>query len=253
MIELEKISKTYRMGSSEVLALKEVSLLIGSGEFVSIIGPSGSGKTTLMNIIGCLDTPTSGHYRLGGEAVETLSVDRTAALRNAMIGFVFQSFNLLPKLTALENVELPLVYAGLRKKERRHRAAEMLERVGLPDRARHRPNELSGGQRQRVAIARALSVHPGMVLADEPTGALDSVTGEDIMGLFEELHREGVTIILVTHERSLALRAQRMLSIHDGDVVEDVRTASGAADAPGQDAATGLATAPVGNQGRDQS
>ncbi|SIQ91463.1 putative ABC transport system ATP-binding protein [Alkalispirochaeta americana] len=225
MIELEKISKTYRMGSSEVLALKEVSLLIGSGEFVSIIGPSGSGKTTLMNIIGCLDTPTSGHYRLGGEAVETLSVNRTAALRNATIGFVFQSFNLLPKLNALENVELPLVYAGLRKKERRHRATEMLERVGLLDRARHRPNELSGGQRQRVAIARALSVHPGMVLADEPTGALDSVTGEEIMGLFEELHRDGVTIILVTHEKNLALRARRMLSLHDGDVVEDSATA----------------------------
>ncbi|MFN2311492.1 MAG: ABC transporter ATP-binding protein [Spirochaetia bacterium] len=224
MIELLNVTKEYKMGNTVVGALRGVTSSIAQGEFVSIVGPSGSGKSTLMNLIGCLDTPTSGRYILAGEAVEKLSVDRLAEVRNATIGFVFQTFNLLPRLTALENVEVPLVYAGVPRAKRRAAAMEMLGRVGLPDRARHRPNELSGGQRQRVAIARALAAKPAVLLADEPTGALDSVTGEEIMELFHALHGEGSTIVLVTHEPALARRAQRMIRMHDGHVVEDVTT-----------------------------
>ncbi|TVR91920.1 MAG: ABC transporter ATP-binding protein [Spirochaetaceae bacterium] len=224
MIELLNVTKEYQMGDTVVAALRGVTSSIAQGEFVSIVGPSGSGKSTLMNLIGCLDTPTKGRYILAGEAIEKLSVDRLAELRNATIGFVFQTFNLLPRLTALENVEVPLVYAGVPRAQRRDTAMEMLERVGLPDRARHKPNELSGGQRQRVAIARALASRPAVLLADEPTGALDSVTGEEIMELFQALHSEGSTIILVTHEPALAQRAERMIRMHDGEVAEDVRT-----------------------------
>ena len=224
MIELINVTKEYQMGDTVVAALRGVTSSIGQGEFVSIVGPSGSGKSTLMNLIGCLDTPTHGRYVLAGEAVEKLSTDRLAEVRNATIGFVFQTFNLLPRLSALENVEVPLVYAGVPRAQRREVAMAMLERVGLPDRARHKPNELSGGQRQRVAIARALAGKPAVLLADEPTGALDSVTGEEIMELFHTLHSEGSTIVLVTHEPELARRAERMIRIHDGEVVEDVQT-----------------------------
>lgn len=226
MIELHDVTKEYQMGDTVVAALRGVTTTIAEGEFVSIIGPSGSGKSTMMNLIGCLDTPSSGRYILNGEAVEKLSADRLAEVRNSTIGFVFQTFNLLPRLNALENVEVPLVYSGVPRAERRERAMAMLERVGLPDRARHKPNELSGGQRQRVAIARALAGNPAVLLADEPTGALDSATGEEIMQLFHTLHREGSTIVLVTHEHELALRAERRIRIHDGEVVEDVKNAA---------------------------
>jgi putative ABC transport system ATP-binding protein len=210
------------MGPTTVKAIDNVSLSIESGEFVSIVGPSGSGKSTLMNIIGCLDSPTSGDYRLAEEGVAGLGRNRLAEIRNRTIGFVFQSFNLLPRVSAVDNVELPLIYAGIPRKERRRRALETLTKVGLGERAHHVPNELSGGQRQRVAIARALAVQPRLLLADEPTGALDSKTGEEIMGLFRELHGEGVTLVMVTHDSDVARQADRIIQIKDGRVLVDV-------------------------------
>jgi putative ABC transport system ATP-binding protein len=221
MIELIDVTRHYRMGDSLVKALDGVSLMIGDGEYVSVVGPSGSGKSTLMNLVGCLDAPTSGRYVLGGEDVAGLGRDRLADVRNRRIGFVFQSFNLLPRVTALENVELPLVYAGVPRRKRREIAREMLELVQLSDRIDHVPNELSGGQRQRVAIARALATRPSVLLADEPTGALDSKTGVEIMALFRELNRSGVTLVVVTHDPDVARLADRVVQVRDGRVLRD--------------------------------
>jgi len=222
MIETLDLSRHYKMGPTVVKAIDEVSLEIGSGEFVSIVGPSGSGKSTLMNIIGCLDSPTNGSYTLAGEDVSGLGKNRLAEIRNKHIGFVFQTFHLLSRQSAQENVELPLIYAGISPKERKDRAAEMLRKVKLDGRERHVPNELSGGQRQRVAIARALATNPDIILADEPTGALDSKTGIETMKLFRELHEEGVTLIMVTHDSDLARQADRIIQIKDGNVLQDV-------------------------------
>jgi len=217
MIEVENITKVYPMGSTEVRALNGVSLTINEGEWVAITGPSGSGKSTLMAILGCLDSPTSGQYRLDGVDVERMNDDQLAAVRNKKIGFVFQQFNLLARTSALENVELPLLYSS--RNHRRERARSALEAVGLGDRLNHRPNELSGGQQQRVAIARALVTEPSIVLADEPTGNLDSKTGHEIVELFGELHRtRGITVIFVTHDPSIAAHAQRVIKISDGVV-----------------------------------
>jgi putative ABC transport system ATP-binding protein len=221
LIELDHIVKTYDLGLSKVPALRDIHFSIARGEFVAIVGQSGSGKSTLMNIVGCLDVPTAGHYRLGDRNVGELSDDELADVRNLEIGFVFQSFQLLPRSSALENVELPLIYRGLPKKERRARAVAALEMVSLADRMTHKPAELSGGQRQRVAIARALVTQPSLLLADEPTGNLDSRTGEEIVGLFLELHARGNTIILVTHEPRLAARCPRAVRIVDGLVIAD--------------------------------
>jgi putative ABC transport system ATP-binding protein len=209
------------MGSERILALRGVTLEIHRNEYVAIMGPSGSGKSTMMNVLGCLDTPTAGEYWLNGEEVSRLTDDALARVRNREIGFVFQTFNLLPRATALHNVELPLVYAGVRARERRERAASALERVGLAERMGHRPNELSGGQRQRVAIARALVNQPSILLADEPTGNLDSVTSEEIMEVFAGLHSAGQTVIMVTHEPDIAARAQRRIVLRDGQVESD--------------------------------
>ena len=222
LIETDNLWKTYRMGAEEVHALRGVSIAIERGEYVAIMGPSGSGKSTLMNLIGCLDTPTSGTYRLNGKLVSEMDDDELARIRNAEIGFVFQSFNLLPRATALHNVELPLIYAGVAASERADRAHRMLELVELQDRLLHRPNELSGGQRQRVAIARALVNHPSILLADEPTGNLDSKTGEEIIGLFSRLHAAGHTILLITHEADVAENANRIIQIRDGQVEKGV-------------------------------
>lgn len=222
LIEFDDISRHYRMGPSTVKAIDGVSLTVAEGEFVSIIGPSGSGKSTLMNIIGCLDSPTGGIYRLAGTDVSRMDRNSLAGVRNRYIGFVFQTFNLLGRESALENVELPLVYAGIPSKERKERALEMLERVGLGDRSDHVPNQLSGGQRQRVAIARALAGEPKLLLADEPTGALDTKTGVEIMKLFHELNTEGVTLVMVTHDNDLARQAKRIVQIRDGQVLQDV-------------------------------
>ena len=221
LIELNTIVKNYYVGSEIVRALRSVSVNINRNEYTAIMGPSGSGKSTLMNILGCLDTPTSGEYYLNGKDVSRLEDDRLAEIRNSEIGFVFQTFNLLPRYTALENVMLPLVYAGLPKHKRIERAKEVLESVGLEERMTHRPNELSGGQRQRVAIARALINKPSIILADEPTGNLDSKTSVDIMGLFREIHEKGNTIILVTHEEDIAKHANRIIRLMDGNIEYD--------------------------------
>jgi putative ABC transport system ATP-binding protein len=216
VLALTDVRKTYRSGSIEVEALRGVSLLIGEADLVAIVGPSGSGKSTLMNILGCLDIPTSGEYLIGGEDVSNMDERRLAEVRNRRIGFVFQQFNLLPSLTALRNVELPLTYAGVRPDERRERAAAALARVGLADRVDHKPGELSGGQQQRVAIARAIVTEPDLVLADEPTGNLDSTSSADVLELFHEMHRAGRTIILITHDAEVAATAQRTVYIRDG-------------------------------------
>jgi len=224
MIEVQNLTKIYTMGDTEVRALDGVSLKIEKGEMAAIMGPSGSGKSTLMAILGCLDVPTSGQYRLDGEAVEKLSDNQLADIRNRKIGFVFQQFNLLARTTALDNVMLPLVYAGLNGRQRRRKAEEALEKVGLADRMHHRPNELSGGQQQRVAIARALVNDPAILLADEPTGALDSKTGAEIIGLFQRLHRElGQTVIYVTHDPFIARHTGRVVRLADGKIVGDER------------------------------
>ena len=216
MIRTRGLSKEYKMGAEIVYALRGVDLDVERNEFIAIMGPSGSGKSTLMNLIGCLDTPTAGEYVLSGQTIQDLDDDELARIRNREIGFVFQTFNLLPRATALHNVELPLIYAGMRAKVRRERAADSLDRVGLGNRMGHRPNELSGGERQRVAIARALVNDPSILLADEPTGNLDSKTSSEIMALFVELHRSGQTIIMVTHERDIAGYAKRIITFVDG-------------------------------------
>ena len=234
LIELDHIGKTYDLGLSKVHALKDIHFSIETGEMVAIIGQSGSGKSTLMNILGCLDVPTAGRYLLSNRDVRELSDDELSDVRNMEIGFIFQSFQLLPRASALENVELPLIYRGVSRKERRERAADALERVQLKDRMKHKPTELSGGQRQRVAIARALVTQPSLLLADEPTGNLDSRTGEEIVGLFLDLHAKGNTIVLVTHEPKLAARCPRAVRIVDGLVI---------ADGPGRDVAMANAEA----------
>ena len=221
LIEIRDLVKVYRMGENDVRALDGVAVGVEHGEFVAIMGPSGSGKSTLMNLIGCLDTPTSGTYRLNEQEVSRLNDDELARIRNREIGFVFQTFNLLSRTSALENVEVPLVYAGVPRTERRQRATEMLAMVGLGDRMHHQPNELSGGQRQRVAVARALVNRPSLLLADEPTGNLDSRTGEEIMQLFDDLNRAGNTIVLVTHEEDIAAHARRTIRLRDGRIVEE--------------------------------
>jgi len=221
LIEIEEIHKIYHVGTEEVHALRGLSVKIVPNEYVSIMGPSGSGKSTLMNILGCLDTPTKGKYRFKDQEIAGLDDNQLANIRNREIGFVFQTFNLLPRATALHNVELPLIYNGTPARERRQRAREALEAVGLGDRGHHRPNELSGGQRQRVAIARALVNKPSVILADEPTGNLDSKTGEEIMQVFEQIHTSGNTIILVTHEEYIAQHTQRSIRLLDGQVASD--------------------------------
>lgn len=221
VIHLESISKKYRVGTQVVHALKNITLDIFSGEYVAIMGASGSGKSTLMNIIGCLDTPTSGTYVLNKHDVSRLSDNQLAEIRNKEIGFVFQVFNLLPRSSALENVMLPMVYSGIRKNERKKRAVSTLNDVGLADRMLHQPNELSGGQRQRVAIARALVNHPSLLLADEPTGNLDSKISEEIMRLFAEIHRKGNTLLMVTHEEDIARHAHRVVKLKDGEIESD--------------------------------
>lgn len=224
LIEVRDVKKIYHLGTQTVKALAGVSLDIQKGEFAALMGPSGSGKSTLMNILGCLDTPTKGEYRLNGPDVAKLSDVHLAEIRNKEIGFVFQTFNLLPRYTSLENVALPLIYAGIPKNERNERAREVLEMVGLGDRVDHRPNELSGGQRQRVAVARALVNRPSLILADEPTGNLDSKTSYEIMALFDEIHTAGNTIVLVTHEEDIAQRAHRIVRLRDGLVESDQST-----------------------------
>jgi len=227
LIRTEGLVRSYRMGRQTIAALRAVDLVIGRGEYAAITGPSGSGKSTLMNILGCLDTPDAGRYWLNGQLVSEMRDSRLAHVRNREIGFVFQSFALLPRATALQNVELPLLYAGVHRRDRARRAAEALARVGLGERAKHRPAELSGGQRQRVAIARALVTQPSLLLADEPTGNLDTATGEEILALFDELHGAGNTVVVVTHEADVAARAQRMLRMLDGRIVGDTnRTGS---------------------------
>jgi len=226
IIETRELWKTYGMGAEEIHALRGVSMQVEAGEYLAIMGPSGSGKSTLMNLIGCLDTPSKGSYLLNGKQVSEMNDDELARIRNEEIGFVFQTFNLLPRATALHNVELPLVYAGVTSKDRQVRARGALERVELADRMLHRPNELSGGQRQRVAIARALVNSPSILLADEPTGNLDSKTGIEIMSLFDKLHESGNTIILVTHEADIAAHAHRTIHIRDGQIEDDVRRAA---------------------------
>lgn len=221
IIRMTGIRKVYDTGAVRVEALRGVDLTVAKGEFAAIVGPSGSGKSTLMNLLGCLDTPTEGQYALGGEAVSELDSDELADIRNRRIGFVFQSFNLLPHLTAYQNVELPLLFGGVAASERRTRVEKLLERVGLADRMRHRPAELSGGQTQRVAVARALAMEPDILLADEPTGNLDTRSGQDIFGLFLDLWRQGHTLVIITHDPALARRARRVITIRDGLIVDD--------------------------------
>ena len=221
IIHMEGIGKVYDTGKVKVEALKGIDLVVAPGEFVAIVGPSGSGKSTLMNLIGCLDTPSGGRYRLAGEDVSKLDKDALADVRNRRVGFVFQGFNLLPAISAYENVEMPLVFGGVPPKERRRRVEELMARVGLADRMEHKPTELSGGQMQRVAIARALAMQPDVVLADEPTGNLDTASGGDIMQLFTELWQQGRTMVVITHDMSLARRASRIVRIQDGAIVSD--------------------------------
>ena len=221
IILTHKLTREYDMGSELIRALRGVSVQIQKNEYVAVMGPSGSGKSTLMNLIGCLDTPTSGEYWLNSQKVSDLADDELARIRNKEIGFVFQTFNLLPRADALHNVELPLIYAGMSARTRRERAAHALERVGLGNRMDHKPNELSGGQRQRVAIARALVNEPSILLADEPTGNLDSTTSQEIMGVFAELHHQGQTVVMVTHEQDIAAHAERVITLRDGIVATD--------------------------------
>lgn len=221
MISLKNIYKTYNMGENNVNALSDISLDIAAHEFVAIVGPSGSGKSTLMNILGCLDAPTSGSYMLDGNEISGMSDNELAEIRNTRIGFIFQGFNLLKKLTSIENVELPLVYQGVSQKDRHIRSIEALEAVGLGDRIKHTPNELSGGQQQRVAIARALVSNPPILLADEPTGNLDSKSGQEIMNIMHDLHKKGNTIVLITHDNHIAMQAERVIRIIDGQISED--------------------------------
>ena len=221
LIEIKDLVKRYKMGNSEVEALRGINLNIAQNEFVSIMGPSGSGKSTLMNILGCLDTPSSGKYIFDSTDISLVSDDELSEIRNKKIGFIFQTFNLLPKLNSLQNVELPLIYSGIEKEQRRERAVKALQRLGLGDRMDHKPNELSGGQRQRVAIARALVTQPEIILADEPTGNLDTKTSFEIMDLFQQLHYEGNTIILITHEEEIAQQAKRSIIIRDGILTQD--------------------------------
>ncbi|MCB5177115.1 MULTISPECIES: ABC transporter ATP-binding protein [Microvirga] len=223
LIETRDLGRTYELDAGRVVALDRVSLDIEEGDFVAVMGPSGSGKSTFMNLIGCLDRPTHGHYRLAGTAVESLDANGLARLRNSEIGFVFQQFNLLPRVDALNNVALPMIYAGTDRRTRQERALQALGRVGLAERAHHRPMQLSGGQQQRVAIARALVNNPSLLLADEPTGALDSRTAAEILSLFQELNREGVTIVLVTHDADVGRHARRLVRFKDGRVIEDLR------------------------------
>jgi len=223
LIRTRDLVKVYRVGDNEIRALAGVSADVAQGEFVAVMGPSGSGKSTFMNVLGCLDRPTSGEYVLGGDRVSEMAGDQLATVRNRRIGFVFQQFNLLARTPAVENVELPMVYAGMAKKERTAKAMAMLKRVGLGDRTDHHPAQLSGGQQQRVAIARALVTEPLLILADEPTGALDSKTSLEIMALFQELNRQGMTVVLVTHEPDVARFAQRIIAFRDGKVVQDER------------------------------
>ena len=225
VIEIEQVTKLYRMGEEVIHALRGVGLRIHRNEYLAIMGPSGCGKSTFMNLLGCLDTPTAGRYDFNGKNVAHMDDDELAEIRNREIGFVFQTFNLLPRSDALHNVELPLIYAGVHKHERRERALRALDHVGLGQRVHHKPNELSGGQRQRVAIARALINNPSIILADEPTGNLDSRTGEEIMALFEELYRQGNTIIVVTHEEDIAHHARRIVRLRDGLIESDVASA----------------------------
>jgi putative ABC transport system ATP-binding protein len=221
VIDVHEVRKTYQIGEIAVHALRGVSIRVARGEYLAIMGTSGSGKSTLMNILGCLDVPSEGHYRLDGTDVSTLEEDELSDVRNREIGFVFQSFNLIPRTRAVANVELPLAYAGLPRAERRERATSALRRVGLGDRVDHLPSELSGGQQQRVAIARALVTNPSMILADEPTGNLDSRSTDEVLGIFEQLHDEGVTVILITHEGEVASRARRVIKLSDGMVISD--------------------------------
>lgn len=220
MIDMRGIRKIYDTGKVKVEALKGIDLHIGRGEFVAIVGPSGSGKSTLMNLIGCLDTPTEGTYKIAGEQVKGLSRDALADIRNRRVGFVFQNFNLLPHITAFENVEMPMIFGGIGQKERRQRTAEFLDRVGLGDRMEHKPTELSGGQMQRVAIARALAMNPDIILADEPTGNLDTSSGGDIMNVFSDLWKQGRTLVIITHDPALANRAGRVVHVQDGMIQE---------------------------------
>ena len=221
LIEFDGVCKYYQMGDTTVKAADHISMQINKGEFVAIVGQSGSGKSTCMNIIGCLDVPTAGTYRLNGRDVGRMNSNELAEIRNEMLGFIFQQYNLLPKLSLMENVEVPLVYAGVPRGERHRRAAAALERVGLGDKLRNKPNQLSGGQQQRVSIARALAGRPAVIRADEPTGALDSHTGREVLGMLQQLHRQGNTVVLITHDNSIAVQAQRIIRLEDGHVVYD--------------------------------
>jgi putative ABC transport system ATP-binding protein len=226
IIQMEEIRKVYDTGKVKVEALKGIDLSVTSGEFVAVVGPSGSGKSTLMNLIGCLDTPSSGVYRLAGESVAGFTRDQLADIRNRRVGFVFQNFNLLPHITAFENVEIPLLFGGVSPRKRKERVEELLGRVGLADRMEHKPTELSGGQMQRVAVARALAMNPDILLADEPTGNLDTSSGTDVMSLFDELSRQGRTLVVITHDMALARRANRIVEIRDGRIVGDTAVAA---------------------------